>query len=94
MSRPTETPEPACGCRVGGEGYLQPIPLRSAPISLATRHGDPFLDLIARSVYALFPRCLTCGQRIARYEDAEVRILQYRVVHRGPCPAAVDAGES
>lgn len=74
------------GCRVVGDRYLEPVPLRSRPISLATRHGDPILDLIARSVFALFPHCMKCGQRIERFEDAEVRILQYRVVHRGACP--------
>lgn len=69
-------------------------PLRSRPISLATRRGDPFLDLIARSVFTLFPRCVRCGERIERFEEAEVRILQYRVVHRGACPSAAHDGTS
>jgi hypothetical protein len=53
---------------------------------LFSRRGDPILDVIARDTFALFPRCHRCGERIARFEDAEVRVLVLRVVHRGPCP--------
>jgi hypothetical protein len=54
---------------------------------LFSRRGDPILDVIARDTFALFPRCHRCGERIAVFEDAEVRVLVLRVVHRGPCPA-------
>ena len=40
---------------------------------------------MARSIYALFPRCMRCGEPIACYEDADVRILSHRVVHREVC---------
>jgi hypothetical protein len=54
---------------------------------LFSRHRDPLLDLIARETFALFPNCHRCGQRIERFEDADVRVLVLRVVHRGRCPA-------
>ena len=54
---------------------------------LFSRHGDPILDQIARDTFALFPNCHRCGQRIERFEDADVRVLVLRVVHRAPCPA-------
>jgi hypothetical protein len=54
---------------------------------LFSRRGDPILDLIARETFALFPRCRDCGQRIGRFDDADVRVLVLRVAHRGPCPA-------
>ena len=53
---------------------------------LFSRHGDPMLDQIARDTFALFPACHRCGQRIERFEDADVRVLVQRVVHRGTCP--------
>jgi hypothetical protein len=55
---------------------------------LFSRRGDPILDLIARETLALFPRCQRCGQSIERFEDADVRVLAMRVVHRGSCPAS------
>jgi hypothetical protein len=55
-------------------------------MALSGRPGDPILELIARETYALFPNCHRCGQPIAQFEDAEVRILIMRVVHRGSCP--------
>jgi hypothetical protein len=63
---------------------------------LFSRHGDPMLDQIARDTFALFPNCHRCGQRIDRLEDADVRVLVLRVVHRGPCPvtARPDASEA
>ncbi len=57
-----------------------------ARMPLFSRHGDPFIDHIAREIYALFPHCHRCGTRIERLEDAEVRVLVHRVVHRGSCP--------
>ena len=57
-------------------------------MQLLARHDDPVLETIARSVYALFPRCVRCGEGIARFEDADVRILANRVVHRSPCHPA------
>jgi hypothetical protein len=63
---------------------------------LFSRHGDPLLDQIARDTFALFPNCHRCGQRVERFEDADVRVLVLRVVHRGRCPvpAAVDEAPS
>jgi hypothetical protein len=55
---------------------------------LFSRRGDPMLDQIARDTFALFPNCHRCGQRVARFEDADVRVLVQRIVHRGPCPVA------
>lgn len=44
---------------------------------------------MARDTFALFPHCHRCGVRIERFEDADVRILVQRVVHRGECPGGV-----
>jgi hypothetical protein len=55
---------------------------------LFSRHGDPLLDQIARDTFALFPNCHRCGRRIERIEEADVRVLVQRVVHRHRCPAA------
>jgi hypothetical protein len=55
---------------------------------LFSRRGDPMLDQIARDTFALFPNCHRCGQRVARFEDADVRVLVQRIVHRGPCPVS------
>jgi len=54
-------------------------------MDIAARHDDPGVEELARSIYALFPRCMRCGGTIASYEDADVRILSHRVVHRGRC---------
>lgn len=59
---------------------------------LSSHHDDPILDQIARDTFALFPHCHRCGQKIERFEDADVRIHVQRVVHRGKCPEH-DAGE-
>jgi hypothetical protein len=60
-------------------------------MDIASRPNDPAVDEMARSIYALFPRCMRCGEAIPRYEDADVRILSHRVVHRGKCAAQEDA---
>lgn len=57
-------------------------------MDIAARPDDPALDEMARSIYAMFPRCMRCGEPIARYEDADVRILTHRVVHRDECVPA------
>ena len=54
-------------------------------MAIASRPDDPAIDEMARSIYALFPRCMRCGEPIARYEDADIRILSHRVVHRAGC---------
>jgi hypothetical protein len=59
-------------------------------MDLAARHDDPAVDELARSIYALFPKCMRCGQLITRYEDADVRILTNRVVHKEKCAADED----
>ena len=60
--------------------------LQAMPLS--SHHDDPILEQIARDTFALFPNCHRCGQKIERFEDADVRIHVQRVVHRGECPAA------
>jgi len=55
-------------------------------VPLSSRHDDPILDQIARDIYALFPHCHRCGEKIDRFEDADVRVHVQRVVHRGMCP--------
>jgi hypothetical protein len=57
-------------------------------VPLSSRYDDPVLEQIARDAFSLFPHCHRCGQRIARFEDADVRVHVQRVVHRGACPAA------
>ena len=59
-------------------------------MDIASRPHDPAVEEMARSIYALFPRCMRCGEPIARYEDADIRILSHRVVHRGACAEAED----
>jgi hypothetical protein len=61
---------------------------------LFSRRGDPMLDQIARDTFALFPNCHRCGQRVARFEDADVRVLVQRIVHRGPCPVTRASSEA
>jgi hypothetical protein len=56
-------------------------------MALSGRANDPKLEQLARDVFAMFPQCHRCGQTIARFEDADVRVLVQRVVHRGRCPA-------
>ena len=50
------------------------------------RSNDPKLDQVARDVYAMFPQCHRCGQTIATFDEADVRVHLQRVVHRGRCP--------
>ena len=54
-------------------------------MDIAARYDDPAVEEMARSIYTMFPRCMRCGEPIARYEDADVRILSHRVVHRLRC---------
>lgn len=54
-------------------------------MDIAARPDDPAVEEMARSIFALFPRCMRCGEVIARYEDADVRVLTHRVVHKTPC---------
>ena len=59
------------------------------------RYDDPILETIARSIHTFFPRCLRCGEPIESFNDADIRILTNRVVHRESCGArdTRDAGE-
>jgi hypothetical protein len=59
-------------------------------MDIAAHHDDPAIEEVARAIFALFPRCMRCGEKIPRYEDADVRILTNRVVHRGRCAAEED----
>lgn len=54
-------------------------------MDIAARPDDPAVEEMARSIFTLFPRCMRCGEPIARYEDADVRVLSHRVVHKQPC---------
>ena len=66
---------------------VTPFPaLSCTSMPLSSRHDDPILEQIARDTFALFPKCHRCGERIERFEDADVRIHVQRVVHRGKCP--------
>jgi hypothetical protein len=51
------------------------------------RYDDPILETIARSIHTFFPRCIRCGEPIESFDDADVRILTNRVVHRTRCLA-------
>ncbi|HTI63944.1 MAG TPA: hypothetical protein VL524_10530 [Gemmatimonadaceae bacterium] len=62
-------------------------------MDITGRPDDPAIEELARSIYSLFPRCMRCGETIARYEDADIRILSHRVVHRGRCAEEEAAGE-
>ena len=57
-------------------------------MDIAARPDDPAIEEMARSIYTMFPRCMRCGELIPRFEDADVRILSHRVVHRIECMAA------
>jgi len=60
-------------------------------MDIAARRDDPAVEEMARSIYTMFPRCMRCGELIARYEDADVRVLSHRVVHAARCrPDAPD----
>ncbi len=63
-------------------------------MDIAARPHDPDVEEMARSIYALFPRCMRCGEPIARYEDADVRVLTHRVVHKERCAAQDGIGLS
>jgi hypothetical protein len=56
-------------------------------MALSGRAGDPKLEQLARDVFSMFPHCHRCGQTIASFEEADVRVHVQRVVHRGRCPA-------
>ena len=60
-------------------------------MDIAARHDDPAIDELARSIYTMFPRCMRCGELIARYEEADARIMTHRVIHRGRCADVEDA---
>ena len=62
-------------------------------MDIAGRPDDPAIEEMARSIYTMFPRCMRCGEPIARYEDADVRILSHRVVHRLRCAEEDAAAE-
>jgi len=55
-------------------------------VVLSGRHDDPKLEQLARETFAMFPNCHRCGQVIARFEDADIRVHSQRVVHRSACP--------
>ena len=60
-------------------------------MDILAKPNDPAVEELARSIYALFPRCMRCGEAIESYDHADVRILTNRVVHRDRCAMADDA---
>jgi hypothetical protein len=60
-------------------------------MDIAARPDDPAVEEMARSIFTMFPRCMRCGELIARYEDADVRVLSHRVVHKTACGARENA---
>jgi hypothetical protein len=62
-------------------------------VDIRSRPTDPAVEELARSIYAMFPKCMRCGENIADYADADVRILSHRVVHRGACARQEDGAE-
>jgi len=63
-------------------------------MDIAARPNDPAVEEMARSIYTMFPRCMRCGEPIASYEDADVRVLTHRVVHKKPCAPQDGSGLS
>lgn len=61
-------------------------------MDIRARPNDPAVVELARSIHAMFPSCVACGAVIERFEDADVRVLSHRVVHRA-CAAAARAAE-
>lgn len=61
---------------------------------ISGRHDDPMLEQFARDTFALFPVCRRCGQRIASFEEADVRVHTQRVVHRERCVPAGQVDEA
>jgi hypothetical protein len=57
-------------------------------VDIRSRPTDPEVEQLARSIYAMFPTCMRCGKRIDSYEEADVRILSHRAVHKQKCEAA------
>jgi hypothetical protein len=62
-----------------------PFALYCGRVDIRSRPADPAVEELARSIYAMFPNCMRCGHPIDAYEEADVRILTHRVVHRGQC---------
>jgi hypothetical protein len=54
-------------------------------VDIRSRPADPDVEQLARQIYSMFPKCMKCGEPIASYEDADVRILTHRVVHKVAC---------
>ena len=54
-------------------------------VDIRSRPDDPEVERLARQIFAMFPKCMRCGQPIAEYEQADVRILTHRVVHKARC---------
>ena len=56
-------------------------------MDIRSRPDDPQVEQLARQIFTMFPKCVKCGQDIATYEEADVRVLSHRVVHKKPCRA-------
>lgn len=54
-------------------------------MDIRSRPNDPEVDRLARQIFAMFPKCMKCGEPIVTFEDADIRILTNRVAHKGRC---------
>jgi hypothetical protein len=63
-------------------------------VDIRSRPDDPEVEQLARQIYSMFPKCMKCGEPIASYEDADVRILTHRVVHRRRCHSERSEGQA
>jgi hypothetical protein len=56
-------------------------------VDIRSRPADPAVEQLARQIFAMFPKCMKCGRVIETFEDADIRVLSHRVVHKGMCGA-------
>jgi len=61
-------------------------------MDIAARPNDPAVEEMARSIFTMFPRCMRCGEVIGSYEEADVRVLTHRVVHKTVCEPKIEGG--
>ncbi len=54
-------------------------------MDIRSRPDDPAVEQLAKQIFAMFPKCMKCGEPITSFDEADVRILSHRVVHKAPC---------
>jgi hypothetical protein len=62
-------------------------------VDIRSRPADPEVEQLARQIFAMFPKCMKCGQLIEAFEDADIRVLSHRVVHKTSCTEAKPQSE-